>query len=110
MSKKKKLRQFDNLMLEELADDNVAREYLRACIEEDTPEEFLVSLGNVVRAERGRMSAIAEATGLGRESLYKALSGKTKARFETVMKIINALGLQLTIPDEDSKKGDRSAA
>ncbi len=49
---KKTLRQFDSLLLEELVDDNVAREYLRACIEEDTPEEFLVSLGNVVRAQR----------------------------------------------------------
>ncbi len=107
---KKNFRQFDSLLLEELADDNVAREYLRTCIKEDTPEEFLVSLGNVVRAQRGRMSAIAEATGLGRESLYKAFSGKTKARFDTVMKVINALGLSLTIPDENPGKNDRSAA
>lgn len=107
---KKNMRQFDSLLLEELADDNVAREYLRTCLEEDTPEEFLVSLGNVVRAQRGRMSAIAKATGLGRESLYKALSGKTKARFDTVMKVINALGLHLTIPREGTGKDGRSAA
>lgn len=108
--RKKNFRQFDNLLIEELADDKVAREYLRTCLEEDTPEEFLVSLGNVVRAQRGRMSAIAEATGLGRESLYKALSGKTKARFDTVVKVISALGLHLTIPEEGVGKGGQSAA
>ncbi len=50
------------------------------------------------------------ATGLGRESLYKAFSGKTKARFDTVMKVISALGLSLTIPDGAPGKGGRSAA
>ena len=43
------------------------------------------------------MTGIAEATGLGRESLYKALAPGSKLRFETVRKIMDALGVKLSV-------------
>jgi probable addiction module antidote protein len=53
------------------------------------------ALGTVARAEG--MASVARAAGLSRESLYRALGGAdTKPEFDTVMKVLNALGMQLT--------------
>ena len=53
------------------------------------------ALGHVAKA-RG-MSDIAKKTGLGRESLYKAVSGNIKPKLDTVNKILNAVGLSLSV-------------
>lgn len=69
--------------------------YLEACLEEagDDPAFIAHALGVVARA-RG-MTQLARDTGLGRESLYKALSGEGNPSFATIMKVIKALGLKL---------------
>ncbi len=69
--------------------------YLEASIEEADGDAAFVAkaLGDIARA-RG-MAQVASDTGLSRESLYKALSGKRKPTFETVLKVVGALGLQL---------------
>lgn len=55
---------------------------------------LLMELGDVARA-RG-MAKVAEDSGLGRESLYKALAPGAKPRFDTVLKVARALGVKLT--------------
>jgi probable addiction module antidote protein len=67
--------------------------YLEAAFETDDPELISAVLGDIARA-RG-MTAIAEKAGLGRTSLYKALSPDGHPEFATVMKVVNALGLKL---------------
>lgn len=69
--------------------------YLDACFEEDNGDGTLVrkALGNIARAYG--MTRIANDTGLGRESLYKALSETGNPEFATIMKVIKALGLKL---------------
>jgi len=69
--------------------------YLEACIEEapDDAAFIAAALGDIARA-RG-MSQLAKETGLGRESLYKALSGEGNPSFSTILKVIRALGLEL---------------
>lgn len=67
--------------------------YLEACLEEDDPELVTHALGVIARAKG--MSQVARDAGLGRESLYKALAPGAKPRFETVYKVIRALGLHL---------------
>lgn len=69
--------------------------YLEASIEEANGDASVVAraLGNIARAKG--MSQIARDTGLSRESLYKALSGDRTPSFETVLKVIGALGLAL---------------
>ena len=57
------------------------------------PAFIAKALGNIARA-RG-MSQLARETGLGRESLYKALSGEGNPSFATILKVINALGVKL---------------
>jgi len=71
--------------------------YLDACLEEagDDASYIAKALGNIARA-RG-MTQLAHDTGLGRESLYKALSGEGNPEFSTIMKVVKALGLKLHI-------------
>jgi probable addiction module antidote protein len=67
--------------------------YLDAVLEENDPALVTHALGVIARAKG--MSQIARETGLGRESLYKALSPEGNPEFTTVLKVIKALGLQL---------------
>ena len=69
--------------------------YLEASIEEADGDAAFVAkaLGDIARA-RG-MTQVASNAGLSRESLYKALSGERKPTFETVLKVVGALGLKL---------------
>src|SRR5580698_6286494 len=70
-------------------------EYLRLSFESEDPGEIQEALGTVARA-RG-MSQIARDAGVGRESLYKALSGTGNPEFATVIRVLHALGLHLTV-------------
>ena len=96
---KEKFTRFD--AAEFLDSEEVIAEYLAAAIENEDPNVFVAALGDVAKA-RG-MAFVAEQTGLGRESLYKALKSGSKLRFETVQKVIGALGVNLTI---QSAKGN----
>ena len=78
-----------------LNDDETVAEYITAALEDPNPDLFLVAVNDVARA-RG-MTQLAKDTGLGRESLYKALAPGAKPRFETVMKVVRALGVKLHV-------------
>jgi len=69
--------------------------YLEACIEEADGDAAFVakSLGDIARAKG--MAQVARDAGLSRESLYKALSGDRSPGFDTILKVIGALGLEL---------------
>lgn len=67
--------------------------YLEAALEEGDPALVAAALGDIARAKG--MSQLARDTGLGRESLYKALSPTGNPEFATVMKVVAALGLKL---------------
>ena len=69
--------------------------YLDACFEEaDGNSAFIAkALGDIARAKG--MSQVARDAGLSRESLYKALSGERSPDFDTILKVVNALGLKL---------------
>lgn len=68
-------------------------EYLTQVLDEGDSDELLRAVGHIAKA-RG-MAHIAEKSGLGRESLYKALAPGAKPRFDTVLKVIHALGIHL---------------
>jgi probable addiction module antidote protein len=67
--------------------------YLEAALNEGDPRVIAAALGDIARAKG--MTQIAKQTGLGRESLYKALSVDGNPEFSTIMKVISALGLKL---------------
>jgi probable addiction module antidote protein len=70
--------------------------YLEACIEEaDGDAAFIAkALGDIARAQG--MTQVARDSGLSRESLYKALSGERSPSFDTILKVVSALGLKLS--------------
>jgi len=67
--------------------------YLETALEDGDPALISAVLGDIARAKG--MAEISEKTGLGRTSLYKALSPEGHPEFSTILKVINALGLQL---------------
>lgn len=80
---------------EHLETDEDIAAYLDAALEEGDPALVVAVLGDIARA-RG-MTQLAREAGVGRESLYKALSSTGNPEFATVMKVVRALGLQLRV-------------
>lgn len=76
-----------------LTDDETIAEYLSVALQDPDPDMFLIAVKNVARA-RG-MAQLAKDTGLGRESLYKALAPGAKPRYDTLLKVLRALGVKL---------------
>ena len=68
-------------------------EYLTAAMEDGDANLLLAVLGDIAKAKG--MTQLARDTGLGRESLYKALTPGAKPRFDTVMKVIHGMGVHL---------------
>ena len=86
--------------------------YLEACLEGGDPTLIVAALGDIARA-RG-MAQLARDTGISREGLYKALSAEGNPEFATVMKVVKALNLTLTVaptpPPVTKKRRVRKAA
>jgi probable addiction module antidote protein len=78
-----------------LDSDEAIAAYLDAVLQESDPALLAAALGDVARAKG--MTQIARATGLGRESLYKALSPEGNPELGTVLKVVQSLGLRLRV-------------
>ena len=70
-------------------------EYLNTVLEEGNDNEIVTAIGHIAKAIG--MSKIAEATGMSRPSLYKALSVGAKPQFSTIMKVLKAVGGQIRV-------------
>ena len=75
-------------------DEETIAEYITAALEDPNPDVFLTAVRDVARA-RG-MAQLAKDAGLGRESLYKALTPGAKPRYDTMLKLLHALGVKLS--------------
>lgn len=85
---------------EYLNSDEMIAAYLNAALEENDVSVLLAAIADVAKAKG--MTQVAAAAGLGRESLYKALTPDAQPRFSTVMKVMHALGVKLTTVPEHS--------
>lgn len=88
-----KISKFD--IAEYLDDEQMLLEYLNIVLEEGNSQEIITALGHVAKAIG--MSKIAEQTGLSRPSLYKALSENAKPQFDTILKVLRAVGENIRI-------------
>ena len=77
-----------------LDDEETIAEYITAALEDPDPDVFLAAVRDVARA-RG-MAQLAKDADLGRESLYKALAPGAKPRYDTILKVLHALGVKLS--------------
>ena len=85
--------------------------YLEACLEEANGDASFIAkaLGDIARAKG--MAQVAKEAGLSRESLYKALSGERSPDFDTILKVVGALGLKLhaeAVPGKSRSVAPRS--
>ena len=78
-------------------------EYLTAALENPDQDAFLMAVRDVAKA-RG-IANVAEKAGLGRESLYKTLTPGTKPRFDTVRRLLAALGVKLDVSSARERVG-----
>ncbi len=78
-----------------LADEASIAEFLNASLDMDDPAVLLNALSVVARARS--MTQLAAASGLGRESLYKALAPGAQPRYDTVMRVLHALGVEIAL-------------
>ena len=93
MNKTQKLKAFDITRL--LDNEEAMAEYLSQVLEDGDNAELIRALGHIAKAKG--MATVARESGLGRESLYKALSEGSQPRFDTISKVINALGLKMSV-------------
>ncbi len=93
MKKMQKLKTFD--ITRHLDSEEAMAEYLSQVLEDGDNAELIRALGHIAKAKG--MATVAKDSGLGRESLYKALSEGSQPRFDTIAKVINALGLKMSV-------------
>ena len=84
-----------------LDSEETIAEYLTAALENPDPDAFLVAVRDVAKA-RGIAKVAADA-GLGRESLYKALKPGAQPRFDTVRRLLGALGVRLDVTPRQAR-------
>jgi len=82
------------VLAEYLDSEEMIQEYFAQVLENGDSDEIVDALGHIARA-RG-MAELAAKTGLGRESLYKTFAAGSMPRFDTILKVMRALGLHLT--------------
>ena len=82
-------------VVDHLKTDKDIANYLEAVLEDGDPALVAAALGDIARAKG--MTQVARDAGLGRESLYKALSSEGNPEFATILKVIHALGLKLKV-------------
>ena len=92
-NKQQEIREFDIVRL--LKNKRAITEYLNQVIAEGDDAELAAALGHIARAKG--MTAISESSGLTREALYKALRPRSKPRFDTVYRVVQALGLRIAV-------------
>jgi probable addiction module antidote protein len=96
-----KLTKFEDSLQERLRDPEYAQSYLQAALNDGGKAEWLVALREVALASDGGLKHVAEQAHVGRESMYKSLSGDGNPRWETVRSVLDTLGFELIV----QKKG-----
>ena len=88
--------EFTNFDVSEYLDtDEKIADYLTSIIEDNDWDLLLRAIGQIAKAKG--MTQIAKSTGLGRESLYKAFNSTTQPKFDTVVRVLNALNISLEL-------------
>jgi probable addiction module antidote protein len=94
--------QYQEFVMKHLVDHDESVAYLNAALEESLKGDeesqllFLIALRNVIEA-RGGVGVLAKKANVGRESLYKTLSGEVNPKWQTLIKLFNAMGLKFIL-------------
>ena len=94
---KKRLLDYQDELINSLQDIDEARAYLNAALLDEDPRIFLLALKNVLEAQGGDISALAQKTQLNRENLYRMLSKKGNPKLTSIISVLNSIGLHLAV-------------
>jgi len=94
---KKKLRSYQEKLLEDLQDPELAYHYLNEALADEDPCIFLLALKNVYEAQGGRMTDFAKKTNLSRENMYRILSKKGNPKLSSIVSLLNVVGFSLAV-------------
>lgn len=97
MIKKRNTRNFEEYLDETLQDPKEALGYLNAALADEDQRVFLLALKDVLRAQGGDMTALAEEAELNRENLYRMLSARGNPRLTSIRSVLHALGMDLSV-------------
>jgi probable addiction module antidote protein len=94
---KRKFRDYQEKLLEDLQDPEEAQAYLNEALMDEDPRVFLLALKNVHEAQGGEMTDLAKKTKLSRENLYRILSKKGNPKLTSIISLLDAVGLSLAV-------------
>lgn len=99
MKKKSKVNlvSYQDELIESLKDVEFAKAYLNEALNDTDQRVFLNALKNVMEAQGGSLSAIARKTKLNRENLYRMMSDKGNPELKSIIKLLNAVGMHISI-------------
>ncbi len=97
MNKKRSHRDFQEFLMEKLQDPELALAYLNEALTDEDQRVFLLALKDVLAAQGGDMTAVAEEAQLNRQNLYRMLSKKGNPRWDSLTSLFDALGLQVQL-------------
>jgi len=96
---KRKMIDYQEDLIESLQDPQEAIAYLNAALMDEDERIFLLALKNVLEAQGGDMTTLAEDANLNRENLYRILSRKGNPKLTSIKSVLNALGLELAVQE-----------
>jgi probable addiction module antidote protein len=94
---KRKYRDYQETLLQDLKNQQLAQAYLNVMLQEEDPAMFLIALRDVCDAQRIGMTDLAAKTNLSRENLYRILSKKGNPKLNNIISVLHAVGLTLSV-------------
>lgn len=95
--KKKEFRDYQEKLLEDLQDPDLAEAYLNEALADEDPRMFLLALKNVIQARGEVMATVAKNSHLSRENLYRILSPAGNPKLSNVVNLLNTVGFSLSV-------------
>ena len=95
--KKRKFRNYDEKLLKDLQDPELAHHYLNEALADEDPRMFLLALKNVHEAQGGQVTDLAKKANLSRENIYRILSKKGNPKLSNIISLLNAVGFSLAV-------------
>jgi probable addiction module antidote protein len=95
--KKRIFRDYQQKLLQDLQDSNLASAYLSEALKDEDPRIFLLALKNVYEAQGKAMTTVARQTKLSRENLYRILSQKGNPKLANVVALLNVAGFSFSV-------------
>jgi probable addiction module antidote protein len=96
-TKKRQHGDYRKYLLEKLQDPKMALGYLNEALQDEDQRVFLLALKDVLAAQGGDITALAEQASLNRQNMYRMLSTKGNPRWDSITSLFNALGYQIKL-------------